>query len=93
MLNMVEMRILSRVNMYNVIISTSNNFMYNSTIQSILASIVFKGFLREVQLTGGKPKVLRLIISDPFDQVLRFPTNNMVLPDSLDFVVLFTIDF
>ena len=44
-------------------------------------------------MTGGKPKVLGLIIPDPFDQVLLFSTNDMVLPDSLDFIVFFTINF
>ena len=44
-------------------------------------------------MTGSKPKVFRLIISGPLHQILQFSTNNMMLPDSLDFVLFFTINF
>ena len=49
--------------------------------------------LRGVQLAGGKPEVLRLVITGPLHQVLHFCANDTVLPDSLDFVLFFTIDF
>ena len=44
-------------------------------------------------MTGGKPKVFGLIIADPLHQILQFPTNDRMLLYSLNFVVLFTIDF
>ena len=44
-------------------------------------------------MRGGKPKVFRLIISDPLHQILYFSANNMMLPYSLDFVLFFTINF
>ena len=93
MLNVVETCILARVNVYNITMITSNHVMYNGTVQSILASIVFKDLLCGVQLSGGKPWVLRLTISDPLHQVLHFPTNDTVLPDNLDFIVFFAVNF
>ena len=93
MLDVIAMFILAGVNMHHVTMSTFNNIIHNSTIQLVLSSIGFQNLLCRVQLAGGKPKVFRLIISDPFDQALHFLTNNTVLLDSLDFIVFFTIDF
>ena len=49
--------------------------------------------LRRVQLAGGEPEVLGVIVAGPLHQVLRFSTDDTVLPDGLDFVVFFAIDF
>ena len=49
--------------------------------------------LRGVQLAGGKPEVLGFVIAGPFYQVLQFSTHDTVLPDGLDFVVFFAINF
>ena len=49
--------------------------------------------LCRVQLAGGKPEVLQLVITGPLHKILYFSTNDPMLPDCLDFVVFFTIDF
>ena len=44
-------------------------------------------------MAGGEPEILGFVIAGPLHQVLRFSANDMVLPDSLDFVLFFTVDF
>ena len=43
-------------------------------------------------MSGGKPEVLGFIVASPLHQILHFTMNNTVLPDSLDFILFFTID-
>ena len=49
--------------------------------------------LGRVQLGGVKPQVLGLIIAHPLRQILHFSSDDMMLLYSLNFVLLFTIDF
>ena len=44
-------------------------------------------------MSGGKPQVFKLIVSNPFHQILQIPTNNPMLPDGLDLGLLFTVYF
>ena len=44
-------------------------------------------------MAGSKPEILGFVITSPLHQVLRFSTNDMMLPDCLDFVVFFTANF
>ena len=44
-------------------------------------------------MAGGKPEVLGFVITGPLHQVLHFSMDDMMLPDCLDFIVFFSIDF
>ena len=44
-------------------------------------------------MAGGKIEILGFVITGPLHQVLRFSANDTMLPDCLDFVVFFAIDF
>ena len=67
--------------------------MYNSTTHLSLSLVGFENLLRQVQLTGGKPQVLQLIIPDPFHQVLHLPMNEPMLLYSVNFILFFAINF
>ena len=70
--------------------TTSRN--NSGTIYPVFSSVVFQDLLCRVQLAGSKPEILGFIITGPLHQVLRFSTDDTVLPDGLDFVVFFAIN-
>ena len=59
----------------------------------VFSSVSFQNLLRGVQLAGGKPDILRVVITGPLHQVLHFSANNTMLPDCLDFVVFLAVNF
>ena len=58
----------------------------------VFSLVSFQNVLHGVQLAGGKPEVLRFIITGPLHQILYFPANDTMLPDCLDFIVFFTVN-
>ena len=72
---------------------TFNHVINNGSTQPVFPSVGFHNILSSVELTGGKPQILGLIVPNLFNQELHLAMHDPVLLDSFNFKLFFAVNF